>query len=76
MIKSLKISGVKKLMTETEKMQQLHLLTAQGHKISAEEEVKLQNWYKTLDREESVINQNNRKIEVNELKKKWQKQPN
>lgn len=60
-------------MTETEKMQQLHLLAAQGHKLSAEDETKLKNWYETLDREESVINRNNRKIDVSALKKKIDK---
>lgn len=60
-------------MTETEKMQQLHLLAAQGHKLSAEDEIKLKNWYETLDREESVINRNNRHIDISELKRNIEK---
>ncbi|MDQ3634805.1 MAG: hypothetical protein M3405_09910 [Acidobacteriota bacterium] len=57
-------------MTETEKIQQLHLLKAQGKEISAEDNLKLENWYKTLDREESAINQNNRNIDIDSLKEK------
>lgn len=59
-----------KKMTETEKMQQLHLAKAQGQQLSAEDEAKLKNWYEMLDREESAINRNNRKIDVSALKKK------
>lgn len=57
-------------MTETEKMQQLHLAKAQGQELSAEDEAKLKSWYGMLDREESVINPNNRPVDTNSLKKK------
>lgn len=57
-------------MTETEKMQQLHLAKAQGQELSAEDEAKLKSWYETLDREEAVINPNNRPVDTNSLKKK------
>lgn len=57
-------------MTETEKMQQLHLAKAQGHNLSAEDEMQLKSWYESLDREESVINRNNRIIDVAALKQK------
>lgn len=60
-------------MTETEKMQQLHLAKAQGQELSAEDEAKLKSWYETLDREESVINSNNRPLDTNSLKKKIQR---
>jgi hypothetical protein len=60
-------------MTETEKMQQLHLKAAQGHKLSAKDAAKLKNWYETLDREESIINQNNRQIDVTAIKNKIEK---
>ncbi|MDQ3179882.1 MAG: hypothetical protein M3Q33_05115 [Acidobacteriota bacterium] len=60
-------------MTETEKMQQLHLLAAQGAKLSAEDEAKLKSWYEKLDREESVINRNNRQIDTAQLRQKIEK---
>lgn len=60
-------------MTETEKMQKLHLAKAQGQKLSAKDEASLKSWYETLDREESVINRNDRKIDVGALKKKIEK---
>lgn len=60
-------------MTETEKMQKLHLAKAEGQKLSGADEAKLQNWYETLDREESVINRNSRKVDVSALKKKIEK---
>ena len=60
-------------MTKTEKMQQLHLLAARGEKLSPEDEAKLKNWYEKLDREESVINQNNRPIDTARLRKKIEK---
>lgn len=60
-------------MTETEKMQRLHLQKAQGQKLSDEDNRRLQKWYETLDREESVINQNNREIEIDSLKEKVEK---
>jgi hypothetical protein len=60
-------------MMETKKMQQLHLAKAQGKELSTEDNLKLENWYKTLDREESVINQNNRKVDVDLLKERIEK---
>ena len=57
-------------MTKTEKMQQLHLAKVQGQDLSAEDEAKLKSWYETLDREESIINPNNRPLDTNSLKKK------
>lgn len=57
-------------MTETEKMQELHLLKAQVKELSVEDNLKLENWYKTLNREESAINQNIRKIDIDSLKAK------
>jgi hypothetical protein len=60
-------------MTKTEKMQQLHLLAARGEKLSPEDEAKLKNWYEKLDREESVINRNNRSIDTARLRKKIEK---
>ncbi len=60
-------------MTETEKMQKLHLLAASGEKLSPEDEAKLKNWYEKLDREESVINRNNRRIDTAQLRKKIEK---
>ncbi len=60
-------------MNETEKMQKLHLLAAQGHELSAEDEASLKSWYETLDREEAVINRNNRQVDVAALKKKVEK---
>lgn len=60
-------------MSKTEKMQKLHLLAAQGHELSAEDEPSLKSWYETLDREESVINRNSRQVDVAALKKKVEK---
>ena len=60
-------------MTDTELMQQLHLQKAQGKKLSAEDATKLQNWYAKLDREESVINQNNHQVDADSLKEKIKK---
>lgn len=61
-------------MTETEKMQQLHLAKAQGHQLSAEDDEKLKDWYEMLDREESVINRNNRKTDISALKRNMKEQ--
>ncbi len=60
-------------MTETEKMQQLHLKSVQGQKLSAKDADKLKIWYKNLDHEESVINRNNRQIDVTTIRKKIEK---
>ena len=55
-------------MTKTEKMQKLHILSTQGNSLSDEEKRQLNDWYAKLDDEESIINKNNRQIEVNSLK--------
>lgn len=56
-------------MTKTEKMQKLHLAKAQGAILSAEDAAELQNWYDALDREEAVINRDNRPVEVAALER-------
>lgn len=60
-------------MTETEKMQELHLRAARGEKLLPEDEAKLKSWYEKLDREESIINRNNRQGDVDGLKRKLEK---
>lgn len=60
-------------MTETKKMQELHLLKATGKELSDEDDLKLKDWYKTLDLQESVINRNNREIDIDSLKEKIEK---
>ncbi len=67
------LSLEKDTMTETEKLQRLHLLAAQGEKLSPEDEAKLKNWYEKLDREELIINQNNRRIDTIQLRRKIEK---
>ncbi len=44
-----------KQMNETKKMQILHQRAVKGEVLTTEEQTKLQNWYKTLDREEDLI---------------------
>ena len=60
-------------MSETEKMQRLHLLAAQGHKLSDEDSLKLKKWYETLDLQESVINRSNRPIDLDSQREKIEK---
>lgn len=60
-------------MTETEKMQKLHLLAAQGQQLSAKDKAKLENWYEMLDREESLINRNKREVDTVLLNEKVEK---
>lgn len=55
-------------MTETEKMQRLHHRSTTGEKLSLEEQKALQNWYDELDREEKIINRNNRQVDLDALR--------
>ena len=52
------------------KMQKLHQFAVKGEALTAEEQNALQNWYKTLDREEDEIINNSQPIQSsNELRK-------
>lgn len=42
-------------MNETKRMQRLHQSAVEGETLTADEQVALQNWYETLDREEDLI---------------------
>ena len=60
-------------MTETERMQKLHHRAATGNSLTAENETALKNWYETLDRQEAVINRQNRPIEIASLRENLEK---
>jgi len=53
-------------MNETEKMQRLHQLAVKGEILSAREQSALQNWYRTLDREEALILNDSQPIQNSE----------
>ncbi len=55
---------------ETKKLQELHILSAQGQKLTIEERKMLNDWYQKLDQEESLINRNYKPIKLSELNKK------
>lgn len=57
-------------MTKTEKMQQLHQRATLGDELSPDEQKALQNWYDKLDREEEVINRNNRQVDLEAIRKR------
>ena len=55
-------------MTETQKMQQLHHIAATEQVLTDEEKAALETWYETLDREEEIINSQNRHIAMEALR--------
>ena len=60
-------------MTEIEKMQQLHLRASLGEELTANERAALQSWYDELDREEAVINRNNRNVDLEAMREMLEK---
>src|SRR5215204_5012486 len=60
-------------MSETEKMQRLHHRASLGEKLSESEREALENWYEELDREESIINRNNRQIDLEAMRERLEK---
>lgn len=60
-------------MTETEKMQQFHHRATMGETLSTDESAALQNWYNSLDREESFINRDNREIDLDAIRENLEK---
>lgn len=56
-------------MTETQKSQQIHIQASLGEKLSESERWALEHWYEELDCEESIINQNNRQIDLESMRK-------
>lgn len=55
-------------MMETEKMQQLHHRATIGEDLSSDEQEALENWYAEMDRQEEVINRNNRPLDLEALR--------
>ncbi|HEV8157699.1 MAG TPA: hypothetical protein VGP58_01625, partial [Pyrinomonadaceae bacterium] len=53
-------------MKEAKKLQRLHQLSVKGEILTATEQTALQNWYKTLDREEELILNNSQPIQDTE----------